>query len=89
MMQSVVLRIVVWLFAEVVLTALGTDDMADYSEYIFKAGSLLAPEQLASSEYVCTNGICRLKDSPAAQGILGSTNRDRASADGVTSLLLE
>ncbi|NEQ44809.1 MAG: hypothetical protein F6K00_15100 [Leptolyngbya sp. SIOISBB] len=58
MMQSVVTRIAVWLLAEVVLTALGTDDIADYGEYVFKDKSLLPSQQLALSEYVCANGIC-------------------------------
>lgn len=59
MMQSVVIRIAVWLLAEVVLTALGTDDMADYSsEYVFKVKGLLLAPQSALSDYVCADGIC-------------------------------
>ncbi len=58
MMQSVVTRMAVWLLAEVVLTALGTDDIADYGEYVFKAKSLLPSQQSTLSEYICANGIC-------------------------------
>ncbi len=29
-------RILVWLAAEILLTSLGTDDLADYSEFIFE-----------------------------------------------------
>lgn len=63
MMQSTAIRIAVWLFAEVVLNALGTDDMADYSEYVFKSKNLLASQQLTLSEYVCQNGVCTPRDS--------------------------
>ena len=29
-------KIIVWLAAEILLTSLGTDDLADYSEFIFE-----------------------------------------------------
>lgn len=59
MMQTVVMRIAVWLLAEVVLTAIGTDDIADYGEYVFNDKNLLPSQQSALSEYVCANGMCR------------------------------
>lgn len=57
-MSSIVLRILVWCLAEVVLTALGTDDIADYGEYVFKAGCLSPSQQPTLTEYVCANGVC-------------------------------
>ena len=58
MMQSVVLRIAVWLFTEVILTAIGTDDIADYGEYVFKVKDLLPTQQFALTEFICANGTC-------------------------------
>lgn len=58
MMQSIVLRIAVWVLAEVVLTAIGTDDIADYGEYVFKVRGLLTAQQLAFTEYACADGTC-------------------------------
>lgn len=57
-MQSVVFKTVVWLFAEVVLTAIGTDDLADYGEYVFKIRELVTAQPVVSNEYVCANGVC-------------------------------
>lgn len=60
-MQSTVIRFTVWLFAEIVLTALGTDDLADYCEYLFKAKDMLPSQQSVLSEYICVNGVCMPK----------------------------
>jgi hypothetical protein len=35
-MQTLLSRSLMWLFAEVVLTLLNLDDMADYGEFIFR-----------------------------------------------------
>jgi poly-beta-hydroxyalkanoate depolymerase len=61
-MQSVVVRFTIWVLAEVILTMLGTDDLADYCEYIFRVKDLLPPQQSALSEYVCTEGVCVPRD---------------------------
>jgi hypothetical protein len=58
MMQSVFIRAAVWLLAEVSLTAIGTDDLADYGEYIFKVKDLLPSRHTALVTYVCPNGVC-------------------------------
>ena len=57
-MQSVAIRITAWLLAEVVLTVLGTDDIADYGEYVFKAKGLLPAQRSTLVEYICVDGIC-------------------------------
>jgi len=41
------------------LTAIGTDDIADYGEYVFKVRGLLPTQQFALTEFVCTNGTCK------------------------------
>ena len=83
-MQSFVLRIVDWLFAEVILTALGIDDMADYSEYVFKSRSLLASQQLAFSEFVHTNKTYTPWETPFTQSTLFSRDVVERSSLGVT-----
>lgn len=35
-MQSLIFRTTIYFVAEVLLTVLGTDDLADYGEYVFK-----------------------------------------------------
>lgn len=39
--SKLVLKIVVWLSAEIFLTALGLDNIADYSEFVFQDGALV------------------------------------------------
>jgi hypothetical protein len=34
--QKSVAKIIIWLAAEILLTAIGLDDLADYSEFIFE-----------------------------------------------------
>lgn len=41
-MQTLVSRGLMWLFAEIVLTLLNLDDMADYGEFIFRVQDDLA-----------------------------------------------
>lgn len=41
-MQTLLSRSLVWLFAEVVLTVLNLDDLADYGEFIFRVQDDLA-----------------------------------------------
>ena len=40
-------RLLVWLFAEVILSLLGMDDLADYSEFLFETD----PPMLISQEF--------------------------------------
>jgi hypothetical protein len=57
-MHSVFLRATIWLLAEVVLTAIGIDDLADYGEYLFKVKDRLLSRQSAIAEHVITNSVC-------------------------------
>ena len=42
-------KLLIWLCAEVALTCLGVDDLADYGEFVFQArGELSAPAALIS-----------------------------------------
>lgn len=41
-MQTLLSRSLMWLFAEIVLTLLNLDDMADYGEFIFRVQDDLA-----------------------------------------------
>ena len=34
--RKVIIRLSIWLIAEIVLTCLGIDDLADYSEYLYQ-----------------------------------------------------
>ena len=34
--NKIVLKIIVWLIAEIILNFVGLDDLADYSEYLFE-----------------------------------------------------
>lgn len=47
-----------WLLTEIALTAIGTDDIADYGEYIFKMKDLMASRPAALVEYVCDSQFC-------------------------------
>ena len=42
------IKIVVWLSAEIVLTALGLDDLADYSEFVFQYRALIQIAQTST-----------------------------------------
>jgi hypothetical protein len=57
-MQSLFLKTALWLTLEFFLTAVGLDDMADYSEYLFKVKNLLPISQAALAQYQCLDGIC-------------------------------
>ena len=57
-MQSIFLRTSIWLFFEVFLTLLGLDDLADYSEYVFKVKDLLPSQQATLTQYECFGGVC-------------------------------
>lgn len=57
-MQSIFLRATIWLFFEVFLTMLGLDDLADYSEYVFKVRDLLPSQQATLTQYECFDGVC-------------------------------
>ena len=39
--SQLVLKIIVWLFAEMYLTVLGLDNLADYGEFVFQHKALL------------------------------------------------
>lgn len=39
--QRSLVRTLVWLVAEICLSAIGIDDLADYSEFIFERNSLM------------------------------------------------
>ncbi|WP_144875014.1 hypothetical protein [Hyella patelloides] len=49
--SQLVLKIIVWLFAEIYLTALGLDNLADYSEFIFGYRAFL---QIAETSTSCS-----------------------------------
>jgi hypothetical protein len=57
-MHSIALRSCIWLFTEIVLTAIGTDDIADYGEYIFKMKNLLGSQQTVLIESICDSDVC-------------------------------
>lgn len=57
-MQSAVFKVTLWLLAEVFLTTLGLDDLADYGEYIFKVKNPLPSQQWALAHYECCDGVC-------------------------------
>ena len=40
--SRVVVRSIVWLMSEIILSAIGIDDWADYSEYLFELDRALA-----------------------------------------------
>jgi len=41
--KKVVIRLVFWVVAEISLNAIGIDDLADYSEFIFEKRSMVPP----------------------------------------------
>ena len=43
--QNLIIKILVWLAAEVLLTFLGLDDIADYSEFVEKQSTLVLINQ--------------------------------------------
>ena len=47
--SKLVLKIVVWLSAEIFLTALGLDNMADYSEFVFQSRALVQISETSTS----------------------------------------
>ncbi|MBE9136350.1 hypothetical protein IQ254_03890 [Nodosilinea sp. LEGE 07088] len=57
-MQSLFLKTALWLTLEFCLTAVGLDDMADYSEYLFKIKEFLPTPEAALAQYQCLDGIC-------------------------------
>ncbi|PSN19127.1 hypothetical protein C7271_08940 [filamentous cyanobacterium CCP5] len=73
-MQSFVLKSIVWLLAEVCLTAIGTDDLADYGEYVFNVRGDAPSQAIAIVEYHCWNGVCTPQGwpSPAAPDLMAA-----------------
>ena len=47
--SKLVLKIVVWLSAEIFLTALGLDNVADYSEFVFQSRALVQISETSTS----------------------------------------
>lgn len=45
-MQSLTLKTAIWFVAEILLTVIGTDDLADYGEYVFKVRDSLPSQQI-------------------------------------------
>lgn len=43
--QNLIIKIVIWLTAEVLLTFLGLDDLADYGEFIYRQPTLISMSQ--------------------------------------------
>ncbi len=62
-MQSLFLKTVLWLTLEFFLTAVGLDDIADYSEYLLKIKELLPTPQAVLAQYQCIDGICTSKNA--------------------------
>lgn len=47
--KPLITKIVMWLAAELILTSLGMDTLADYGEFVFDARSTLWPSALAGA----------------------------------------
>jgi len=64
-MKSLVFRAAVWLLAEIFLTVLGLDDIADYSEYLLQDKPRLQSQSAVLIGYECYLGdrglVCRVK----------------------------
>ena len=69
-MQSLFVKTALWLTLELFLTAVGLDDMADYSEYLFKIKELLPAPQAALAQYQCLNGVCFPKNALSSPFVL-------------------
>jgi hypothetical protein len=39
--RKVIIRLSIWLMAEILLSCLGIDDLADYSEYLYERNSIV------------------------------------------------
>ncbi|MBF2079012.1 MAG: hypothetical protein IGR76_10955 [Synechococcales cyanobacterium T60_A2020_003] len=63
-MQSLVWKVAIWLLAEVLLTSVGLDDLADYGEYTFKMRDLLPSQRISLMQYDCQNGFCHSAELP-------------------------
>jgi hypothetical protein len=46
--SQLVLKIIVWLFAEMYLTVLGLDNLADYGEFVFQYKALLTIAEMST-----------------------------------------
>ena len=57
-MQSILFRSIVWFVAEICLTAIGTDDLADYCEYVFRVKDCLPAQQQALTAHVRSVSVC-------------------------------
>lgn len=47
--RKVIIRLSIWLIAEIVLTCLGIDDLADYSEYLYERNLIVL--SIVSEQY--------------------------------------
>lgn len=47
--SQLILKIIVWLFAEMYLTVLGLDNLADYGEFVFQYRALVTIADASSS----------------------------------------
>ncbi len=56
-MQNLLSRGLMWLFAEVVLTLLNLDDLADYGEFIFRVQDSLALQR-ERIEFILPTAAC-------------------------------
>jgi hypothetical protein len=55
--SQLVLKIIVWLFAEMYLTVLGLDNLADYGEFVFQYKALLTIAEMSTLSYFQTEII--------------------------------
>ena len=43
LMEKLIIKLIIWLSAEVILNLIGLDDLADYSEFIFEKQTIIVP----------------------------------------------
>ncbi|MEM8808856.1 MAG: hypothetical protein AAGF01_22790 [Cyanobacteria bacterium P01_G01_bin.38] len=70
--QKVFARTLVWLTAEVILTLLGIDDLADYSEFIFERNAVVLQRRAITQ---------RLENREVPVGIIQPISADQLNTD--------
>lgn len=70
--QKVFTRTLVWVTAEIILTLLGIDDLADYSEFIFERNAVVQQRPAITQ---------RLENGEVPVGIIQPIGADQLHAD--------